>query len=149
MRIVLMYVSSHDASLFYFCFNDTATTEIYTYLHTLSLHDALPIYAPGDRVGAGVEHARFAPQRAIDEPGAGGAAHAVGEHGDLASALDGMHVLVQQVVAIPGREVHRTHADLAGRRAAQLGVVAPVGLAEPPSRAARLGSGACGDRGWR
>src|SRR3546814_13168541 len=28
--------------LFYF-FNDTATTEIYTYGHTLSLHDALPI----------------------------------------------------------------------------------------------------------
>src|SRR3546814_10450325 len=28
--------------LFFFC-NDTATTEIYTYLHTLSLHDALPI----------------------------------------------------------------------------------------------------------
>src|SRR3546814_14574237 len=28
-----------------FCFfNDTATTEIYTYCHTLSLHDALPIY---------------------------------------------------------------------------------------------------------
>src|SRR3546814_20997567 len=28
---------------FYFFLNDTATTEIYTYLHTLSLHDALPI----------------------------------------------------------------------------------------------------------
>src|SRR3546814_10938680 len=27
-----------------FFFNDTATTEIYTYLHTLSLHYALPIY---------------------------------------------------------------------------------------------------------
>src|SRR3546814_7375675 len=27
-----------------FFFNYTATTEIYTYLHTLSLHDALPIY---------------------------------------------------------------------------------------------------------
>src|SRR3546814_1440413 len=26
-----------------FFFNDTATTEIYTYLHTPSLHDALPI----------------------------------------------------------------------------------------------------------
>src|SRR3546814_15076880 len=26
-----------------FLFNDTATTEIYTYGHTLSLHDALPI----------------------------------------------------------------------------------------------------------
>src|SRR3546814_4293312 len=30
-------------SNYYFFFNDTATTEIYTYLHTLSLHDALPI----------------------------------------------------------------------------------------------------------
>src|SRR3546814_12860952 len=28
----------------YIFFNDTATTEIYTYCHTLSLHDALPIY---------------------------------------------------------------------------------------------------------
>src|SRR2546429_7284116 len=30
----------HTTSLFFFFFNDTATTEIYT----LSLHDALPIY---------------------------------------------------------------------------------------------------------
>src|SRR3546814_12127620 len=30
---------------FFFFFNDTATTEIYTYWHTLSLHDALPIFA--------------------------------------------------------------------------------------------------------
>src|SRR3546814_19369864 len=30
--------------LSYFFFNDTATTEIYTYRHTLSLHDALPIW---------------------------------------------------------------------------------------------------------
>src|SRR3546814_15860240 len=29
--------------LCFFFFNDKATTEIYTYLHTLSLHDALPI----------------------------------------------------------------------------------------------------------
>src|SRR3546814_5965632 len=29
--------------MFFFFFNDTATTEIYTYGHTLSLHDALPI----------------------------------------------------------------------------------------------------------
>src|SRR3546814_16127111 len=27
-----------------FFFNETATTEIYTYGHTLSLHDALPIF---------------------------------------------------------------------------------------------------------
>src|SRR3546814_15173851 len=31
---------------FYFFFNATATSEIYTYCHTLSLHDALPI-SPG------------------------------------------------------------------------------------------------------
>src|SRR3546814_17610303 len=30
-------------SCVYFFFNVTATTEIYTYRHTLSLHDALPI----------------------------------------------------------------------------------------------------------
>src|SRR3546814_2370423 len=29
-----------------FFLNDTATTEIYTYRHTLSLHAALPIYSP-------------------------------------------------------------------------------------------------------
>src|SRR3546814_19895025 len=32
--------------MLFFFFNDTATTEIYTYGHTLSLHDALPISAP-------------------------------------------------------------------------------------------------------
>src|SRR3546814_16865161 len=30
----------------FFFFKDTATTEIYPYLHPLSLHDALPIYEP-------------------------------------------------------------------------------------------------------
>src|SRR3546814_16983212 len=32
--------------------NDTATTEIYTYVHTLSLHDALPISRRTSRRGA-------------------------------------------------------------------------------------------------
>src|SRR3546814_20559594 len=32
----------------FFFFNDTSTTEIYTYLHTLSLHDALPIFEQHD-----------------------------------------------------------------------------------------------------
>src|SRR6059058_6602347 len=38
--------------MFFFFFNDTATTEIYTSLHTLSLHDALPI-SPGRPAPAG------------------------------------------------------------------------------------------------
>src|SRR3989449_10994439 len=36
-------VTAHPLFLFFFFFNDTATTEIYT----LSLHDALPIYPLG------------------------------------------------------------------------------------------------------
>src|SRR3546814_5349653 len=38
--------------LYFFC-NDTATTEIYTYGHTLSLHDALPISAASPTLSAG------------------------------------------------------------------------------------------------
>src|SRR3546814_18571788 len=34
---------THDLMAVYFYFNDTAPTAIYTYCHTLSLHDALPI----------------------------------------------------------------------------------------------------------
>src|SRR3546814_16433688 len=40
--VVLVFVAL--SSNFVFFFNDTATTEIYTYGHTLSLHDALPIW---------------------------------------------------------------------------------------------------------
>src|SRR3546814_3084271 len=38
-----MYSTVSHSIIILFFFNDTATTEIYTYLHTLSLHDALPI----------------------------------------------------------------------------------------------------------
>src|SRR3546814_3938880 len=61
-----------------FFFNDTATTEIYTYCHTLSLHDALPIFevvienavrveAVRVLVGIGVEHRRMG-QQTHDRP---------------------------------------------------------------------------------
>src|SRR3989440_11876196 len=42
--IIYLY-SFHLIFFFFFFFNDTATTEIYT----LSLHDALPIYAPNSQ----------------------------------------------------------------------------------------------------
>src|SRR5258707_8690702 len=51
-------------SRFFFFFNDTATTEIYT----LSLHDALPIYRATGRVSAPAPGHRPAPASAI--PGA-------------------------------------------------------------------------------
>src|SRR3546814_14975099 len=47
-------------------FNDTATTEIYTYEHTLSLHDALPIFWP-----IGNPLAKGTPQRVDNEIGVG------------------------------------------------------------------------------
>src|SRR2546422_11470811 len=40
------FVRRYTASVFFFFFNDTATTEIYT----LSLHDALPIYQAAGRI---------------------------------------------------------------------------------------------------
>src|SRR3546814_19728493 len=50
-----------------FCFfNDTATTEIYTYCHTLSLHDALPIYVDGE-IAVAAEELAGAVER-IDQP---------------------------------------------------------------------------------
>src|SRR3546814_19031552 len=39
-----MFISLEHVFIVFF-FNDTATTEIYTYGHTLALHDALPISA--------------------------------------------------------------------------------------------------------
>src|SRR5205085_10348435 len=46
-------------SLFFFFFNDTATTEIYT----LSLHDALPIYLHSRRDGVRLFHRTSAANR--------------------------------------------------------------------------------------
>src|SRR6266566_2645889 len=72
--------------LFFFFFNDTATTEIYT----LSLHDALPI-SPGRR-----RRSRRAHDARAEAHGAGGAAghrvplrRAVGRSGDRAPERDG------------------------------------------------------------
>src|SRR3546814_14824343 len=69
---------------FFFFFNDTPTTEIYTYLHTLSLHDALPIFGEG-------LHLTEAPQRDLDgrdELGALEGLHQVGEGSGIPRLLD-------------------------------------------------------------
>src|SRR3546814_18207090 len=49
-----------------FFFHDTATTEIYTYLHTLSLHDALPISRHRIHGVLTREHAQYV---FVDTPG--------------------------------------------------------------------------------
>src|SRR5213075_2114137 len=56
-----MTIATYFLSIFFF-FNDTATTEIYTTRHTLSLHDALPIYNRGGAGGlTGTEYAAKQP----------------------------------------------------------------------------------------
>src|SRR3546814_14810609 len=56
---------------FVFFFNDTATTEIYTYLHTLSRHDALPISLVNSGTIAGETGAAFTSvtQTSLDNSG--------------------------------------------------------------------------------
>src|SRR3546814_17352571 len=46
-------------SFYFFFFNDTATTEIYTYRHTLSLHDALPILFQCSKTAVGAYRHAF------------------------------------------------------------------------------------------
>src|SRR3546814_10845676 len=70
-------------------FNDTATTEIYTYLHTLSLHDALPIFGIGRSAPAPEGHDDLPHVRVVDL--AHPALTALGvvvEHERVASHLD-------------------------------------------------------------
>src|SRR3546814_19589927 len=55
MCLIMSLVMS-VVSVFFF-FNDTATTEIYSYGHTLSLHDALPIWGHRDRGGGRLDGA--------------------------------------------------------------------------------------------
>src|SRR3546814_14913780 len=75
---LLMYtvVMGNCSGIYVFFFNETATTEIDTYCHTLSLHDALPIcergqeqHAPEDRRHAscrGSRRCRQCPRRDRD-----------------------------------------------------------------------------------
>src|SRR3546814_774000 len=77
-----MIMATIIVSLFFF-FNDTAPTAIYTYLHNLSLHDALPISQDFDAV----DHLRrdaVDPERAV----VAGAGHllAVDQHLGIAAA---------------------------------------------------------------
>src|SRR3546814_14183259 len=85
--------------------NDTATTEIYTYLHTLSLHDALPIFERPAVVLPGEGHAlhvrdAFALQGASFRHLGSDAVQ------DVALGVDGPERLVAaRAEAVPGQHV--------------------------------------------
>ena len=74
----------------------------------------------------------FARQRAVDQPGAGGAAHAVGEQGDLAAAIvDGARVFGLHFLAIPQRQRAVVGIDAGAGSLAQAVVVVEVGVLDP------------------
>src|SRR3546814_9331304 len=74
-----------------FFLNDTATTEIYTYCHTLSLHDALPILLPKARFGYRMGNGEILDHMVFD---------------GLTSTFDGLH-MIQQASAV-SREGRRS-----------------------------------------
>src|SRR3546814_15944170 len=63
-----------------FFFNVPATTEIYTYLHTLSLHDALPISASGAPKMPEIREISRFPLTVNDEAAMAKTVGAMGEH---------------------------------------------------------------------
>src|SRR5690606_3424272 len=91
----------------------------------------------------------LARERAVDQPGAGGAAHAVGEQGDLAAARHVARVLGLDLLAVPQREVvvERLLVNAARGRGAQAVVVPQARVLDPLRRggaslAAELARGA-------
>src|SRR2546426_10696651 len=83
-------------SSYFFFFNDTATTEIYT----LSLHDALPIYVPGARNGRRRQPGPESGDQNLDDRyGATGDEHRLGTVRDRKSTrLNSSHLVISYAV---------------------------------------------------
>src|SRR3546814_15825480 len=89
--------------MFYF-FNGTATTEIYTYVHTLTLHDALPIWV--EVVDRAVDDDPFGLHPLVGRVGRAGAGD-----GDLAA--DRQQVVGEAGALVAPRLAHFHRPDLA------------------------------------
>src|SRR6059058_4449331 len=106
-----MLVEKNRAQRFFFFFNDPATTEIYTSLHTLSLHDALPIcVARADAVG----HREALPrepqhdrEREPPHQGARAARRAAAHHPDERARGARLGVVRAPRTPLPARLEHR------------------------------------------
>src|SRR6266704_6676451 len=84
---------------FFFFFNDTATTEIYT----LSLHDALPIYRPGPLPG----------ERGERRAGAAGGERSEEHTSELQSRFDLVcRLLLEKKKQLYSRRVHQDNNKL-------------------------------------
>src|SRR3546814_11531466 len=134
-HVVLLYYS--------FFFNDTAPTEIYTYAHTLSLHDALPIFLQlSDYV------LRVAPDRADVRDARIKALRALGAADSNPNARHWYQVSAGELAGdyeLPARIVKPTPAMLARMPLARVFDGMAVHPA-PPATRAELGRAAWGER---
>src|SRR5881227_892942 len=106
---------SHNYKYVFFFFNDTATTEIYTTVHTLSLHDALPISLAPELPATVIRNlADPAASLGADPPGLG-PEPAIAEGAELAAvALAKLAALLPAALVLP---LSAAEAALVGRRA--------------------------------
>src|SRR3546814_11897419 len=110
-----------DAMIDVFFFNSPATTEIYTYLHTLSRHDALPICQPGTRLrqrrrkGARIDREQ---QIALVDDRAVAEMHAGDRPRDARTPLDRLRRLDAPNIIVPPveRPLERSRDGDGGRR---------------------------------
>src|SRR3546814_2931425 len=117
-------------------FNDTATTESYTYCHTLSLHDALPICAhaglvavrgpvraDGDRAGGAVQRRRrqwhaagVCPGRALRGLAGGDVGAFAGRSEEHTSELQSLMRISYAVFCLKKKHTTLYHYDLQQQR---------------------------------
>src|SRR3546814_130484 len=126
----------------FFFFNDTATTEIYTYLHTLSLHAALPIWGQdAQRLHVLAEQLRLARGQLcpVGVDLGGPLEQGVVDVGDI---LHVMHL----VPGVAPRPVEQVEADVRGRMSHVGGVVGrdATDIEARRARGTRWGEGAGG-----
>src|SRR3546814_18834808 len=123
MLIMLYYCLNYILWCFFFL-NDPATTEMSTYLHTLSLHDALPILDVGHPVEADVDVRRaFPASRQVE----------VAPARSAAADEDGIEVLREQFL-------HRIDAPVADELDAQVEDVAAFLVDHLDRKSTRLNS---------
>src|SRR3546814_4547754 len=135
----------------FFCFYYTAATGIYTYCHTLSLHDALPIYADDGPEAVGVakrliaadlgergqvdmhvdESGKQGPLAEVDMPDVGAPAHRarVGDVRDPPVGADEDRRIIDRLTAYDVEHVRGGDHGLAGRRALLRRRARPIGRA--------------------
>src|SRR2546423_6500844 len=97
-------LSRSSCTCFFFFFNDTATTEIYT----LSLHDALPISVQGAGLGAGAlaQQGRAGARRGAADPGE---LHRQGRSEEHTSELQSLAYLVCRLLLEKKNKQHSQH----------------------------------------